>query len=462
MKYILINLCRRSKNTLLVFAIVFIVLFLEMLGGFISSVCSDLLEKAYGPLTGYYQVDTADVFTYDGAKYITEFFENVEAFHAVCTRTANIYYGTPDDKGEHSVLSYTESGITRITKQARGPFTIAYVTTCDIAEEVYSGKYVLTKGRWLTKEDDDTKALAMVISDVVAEKNGLDVGSTVRIKTDHRFEVLPIVYKYDIYVVGIYHCNEPDNSAYSTVPSAVNTNLAFMPISVFENELVGSFVRSNVRNEDVFPQRTYLKLKPGTDPKKLTEKLISFGMREFTISEFSGAAEDSPIVAMSNIVRYCALAVLAAGALMLIVITVLTMHSRKREISILCALGKRRSAVTLQLVGEFAVIFVFSVAFAIGLFSALISVIEPVITSYLNVSQETAKIVNTSTITYNPGVIPESVAVSTPFSELFVKYVKPNSILAAATGAVELFVISLLTWIYIKNTEVLTTLGGKV
>ena len=185
-------------------------------------------------------------------------------------------------------------------------------------------------------------------------------------------------------------------------------------------------------------------------------------MREFTISEFSGAAEDSPIVAMSNIVRYCALAVLAAGALMLIVITVLTMHSRKREISILCALGKRRSAVTLQLVGEFAVIFVFSVAFAIGLFSALISVIEPVVTSYLNVSQETAKIVNTTTLTYNPDFIPKAEFIATPFSELFEKYVRPNSILAAATGTAELFVISLLTWIYIKNTEVLTTLGGKV
>ena len=437
--------------------------FLEMFGGFIGAVCDDCLEKVYGPLTGLYQVDTADVFTYDGTEYITEFFDNVEYFHSVCLKTGDIYFGTPDETGAYTPLSYVESGITRTTNKNRGPFTMAYVTSCDIAEEVYSGKYVLTKGRWLTREDNDTKALAMVVSDVTAEMNGLDVGSAVRIMTNDLVDgPFRTVYKYEIYVIGIYHCNEPDNSEYATVPSAVNTNLVFMPITIVQDELVGKFQRSNVRNEDIFPQRTYLKLKAGTDPEKLTEKLISFGMREFTISEFSGAAEDSPVVAMSNIVRYCALAVLAAGALILIVITALTMHSRKREISILCALGKRRSAVTLQLVGEFAVIFVFSVAFAIGLFSALISVIEPVVTSYLNVSRETAKIVNTSTITYNPGVIPESVAVSTPFSELFVKYVKPNSILAAATGAVELFVISLLAWIYIKNTEVLTTPGGKV
>ena len=459
MKHIFINLYRRPKNTLLVFGIVFIVLFMEMFGGFIGTVCNEMLEKTYGPLIGYYQVDTADVFTYDGIKYVTENVDNIEEFHSICIKTGWLYNSIPDEEGHYSELSYFNSAITRVEK---GAFAFECVTSCDIAEEVYSGKYVLTKGRWITREDDDTKALAIVVSDVTAEMNGLDIGSTVRFKSDKSFEVIPVVYGYDLNVVGIYHCNEPDNSAYATVPSAVNTNLAFIPLSILENETVGKFYRSTLRNEDIFPQRTYLKLTPGTDPDELTDTLLALGIRDFVISEFSGTADSSPIVTMSNIVRYCAIAVLAAGALMLIVITVLTMHSRKREISILCALGKRRSAVTLQLVGEFAVIFVFSVAFAIGLFSALISVIEPVVTSYLNVSQETAKIVNTSTITYNPGVIPELVAVSTPFSELFVKYVKPNAILAAATGAVELFVISLLTWIYIKNTEVLTTLGGKV
>ena len=460
MRYVFRNLVRMPKNTLLIFAIVFIVLFLEMFGGFIGAVCDDCLEKVYGPLTGLYQVDTADVFSYDGTKYLTENVKNIEEFHSVYFVTGTLFGGIPGEDGEYQKLAYTESAAARTDS---GAFLIEGVTSCEIAEEVYSGKYVLTKGRWIDRADDDARALAVVISDAVAEKNGLDVGSTVRINTDKMINSIAfVIYPYDLYVVGIYHCNEPDNSAYSTVPSAVNTNLVFMPISVVESETVGKEYRSNVRSIEVFPQRTYLKLTPGTDPGELTDVLLSFGIRSFTISEFSGDAEGSPIVKMSRIVRYCSNAVLIAGAAMLVVITVLSIHSRKREISILCALGKSRSGVTAQFVGEFAVIFVFSVALAIALFSLLVGAVEPTLASYLNVSQETSKIVNTTTLSYDPNATVETAVAAAPFAELFSKYVVPNTVIALLTGGVELIAVALMMWMYIKNTEVLTTLGGKV
>ena len=460
MSYVFRNLVRMPKNTLLIFAILFIVLFLEMFGGFIGAVCDECLDKVYGPLTGYYQVDTADVFSYDGTKYLTENVKNIEEFHSVYFITGTLFGGTPDENGEYQRLAHIESAA---KKNDSGAFLIKGVTSCDVAEEVYSGKYSLTKGRWIERADDDVRALAVVISDVVAEKNGLDIGSAIRINTDKLTNSLVfVIYPYDLYVVGIYHCNEPDNSAYSAVPSAVNTNLVFMPLSVIENETVGKEYRSNVRSIEVFPQRTYLKLTPGTDPDELTDVLLSFGIRPFTISEFSGDAEGSPIVTMSRTVRYCSIAVLIAGAAMLVVITVLSIHSRKREISILCALGKSRSGVTAQFIGEFAVIFVLSVALAIALFSLLVGAVEPTLSSYLNVSQETSKIVNTTTLSYDPDSTVKTAVNAAPFAELFAKYVVSNTVIAVLTGGVELIAVAFMMWIYIKKTEVLTTLGGKV
>ena len=461
------NLVRMPKSTLLIFAIVFTVLFLEMFGGFIGNVCDECLEKVYGPLQGWYTVDTEGVFTYDGAKYISENVDNIEAYQAFCTKTGNVYHPTLSVDGtlsllasNHSLVEYTESAITRGSE--RGAFNFTGVTSCEYASEFYSGKYLIVKGRALTREDDEEKALAVLVSDVIAEKNGLDIGSPLRIMTDKFNEgPMPAVYKYEMYVVGIYHCNEPDNSAYSTLSSAVNTNVVFLPLSVMENEILGNSYRSNIRNEDIFPQRVYFKLTPGTDPDELATVLRSLNIRPFTLSEFSGEADDSPIAKMSGIVRYCSFAVLAAGAVMLVVVVVLSIHSRRREISILCALGKRRSGVTLQLIGEFTVIFIAAAAVSFGLFSALVWLTEPILTSYINVAQETSVIVNTSSLSYRPGETASVVLTATPFSRLFSDYIVPNLKLAVLTGAIELITVALLLWIYIRNTEVLATLGGK-
>ena len=459
MKHIFRNLVRMPKSTLLIFAIVFIVLFLEMFGGFIGSVCDECLDKLYGPLAGCYTVDTPDVFTYDGAKYLTEYIDNIEEFHAVFRKEGAVFYGTPDENGKYVQLSYTDSAINRAEL---GVFTITGVTSCEIAEEFYSGKYVLTKGRMLTKEDDELMSLGVVISDVIAEKNGLDVGSAVRFKIDQALDTLLYkIYPYDLYVIGIYHCNEPDNSMYATIPSAVNTNVVFLPLSIVEKYDIGNFIRSNVRDHDIFPQNMYLRLTEGTDPDKLTALLLSFGMRDFTLSEFSGDAQDSPIVMMAEIVRYCSAAVIFAGAVMLTVITVLTIHSRRREISILCALGKRRSGVTMQFIGEFAVIFVVSVAVSIVLFSFLVGSVEPALESFLNVEQETARITATTSLSFRPGGADSATFAAVPFAELLSKYIFPNSLTALLTGCVELFAVAVIMWIYVRYNEVLTTLGGK-
>ena len=174
-------------------------------------------------------------------------------------------------------------------------------------------------------------------------------------------------------------------------------------------------------------------------------------------------ASSSPSARLSQIIATVVVGVVAAGFVAFLLILFFNMNARRRELAMLSALGKRRSAIA----GSFflEVIFLTALAAVLGTlaFAGAVSLFAAPITAYLN-SAELSKNRESETVDSvllgDPGGA-HVLERMTDFDYLAREYILPSLLVTLAAALVLMAVVYLFVLLYVRSINALSAVGGK-
>ena len=206
------------------------------------------------------------------------------------------------------------------------------------AEPFQSGQAKLAEGG--TFPGDNNECL---ISDTLAELNGLKPGDTIRAKsiyyTDKQGNPLE---EMELKVSGIYHREYGEGEKDSGYEIFTKYKILTDPRYTYEPVFYADFFLKNPRDLEAFAREAY-----------------ASGLSEYYRLSTDTVAYDAfvkPIEQMSIIAMIFLCVVLVLGASILLILSSLIVRERKYEIGVLRAMGMKKSKVATQLVLESALI----------------------------------------------------------------------------------------------------------
>ncbi len=506
MRYAVRNLIRLKARSFLTFMLAFAVLFLSMFGVMAVRLCEDNRERFYGPLDGSVRV-TNDRYepylTYDAAMTICEDAQTITKVSALKEYTGffydTTYVGWDDfmrDAYSQEVPIKTEGeALTEEDKRIhyRKSMTIIGVTSMDILEEVYGGDLRMTAGTMITESNHASRHNKIVISRELAEQNDFSIGDTVALN-------MPSLYRTEyemgflmnhennaedsyVYVIGGIYENRVDNTASASVPWELNANRVYVPLStlaeISESERIRtlySYVtrqtqgmvvdryRSINVNPSTVPDRLYFHLSDLGEHSALCEEINALGFHErVLLTEYVSDSASSPSVRLSGIVSAVLIGIDAVGFLIFCLVILFNMKARHRELAVLVALGKRRSAITVSFFMEISLLI--GLAFlssGVVLTFALRALAVP-ITRYLYSSEVSARFHDETSNQILFGNITESNVLEQMMDRgyLFRGYALPSFMLIFAGTVILMGLLGLFIRIYVQRINALSDVGGK-
>ena len=505
MKYALRNLVRMPARTALMFLLLFFVLLLTMFGQFMITLCEEVKARSNGPLDGTVIVTDKDGYAamyYTVARDISGNCDAIEHIYAVSEK--QVWFEDLDYIGEPALFDM--KGETDCTQG----FMLSSVTSMDICRETYSGEIEMVSGTPITEEDNEKRILKCVVSDALAEKNGLSLGSTVTLSLISIFtketdayglagstslfaktngldrsrdegKIGEETYRLKFTVGGIYH-NNVKNTSTAPVPYLDNDNRIYVPITVVSDAL------DDLRNCDqaavVFSVTGQANTRPTVSTKDFmlgvttlnyrlkdlsyadgVEKMLNgLGLREeMMLTPFVADAANSPAAALMLIINWCMVGVIGAGSIELFIILIFNMIARKRELSVLAALGKSRMKISLSFFAEIFVVFVVALLICALVFGLAVKTAAKPISEYLEESESSVRYENRSAadvITDNEAAEKRE-AQLLDFNYLFSEYIATQSLLTALLGSAVIVMAFVIITVLVSKTEVLTSLTGK-
>ncbi len=263
---------------------------------------------------------------------------------------------------QDTLKEYTVSGgSSGNTETDRGNFTVDFTLASEPMDFVKELSELIS-GRYATGEEVLQGANVALIEENIAELNNLSEGDTVTVSptvADYQDAVL----EYEI--IGIYKTNQEleqrmlrseDSSLFPQNRFYVPFN-AIYSIGIQENDLDNLVLTSNV-----------IRLKDPLYVEKFTSEAESKINFEYGTLDANDALFESlagPIETLGNSSRIVVIIILIAGALIMALITALTINDRKEEIGILLAIGEKKYKITAQFVLEVLVIAIISFALSI-------------------------------------------------------------------------------------------------
>ena len=258
-------------------------------------------------------------------------------------------YSNPVDKRDIEMQRAGED----LVKTRRPQYYLYGFEDVSQAEAFQSGKAKLIEGAFPTAEDE------CVISDTLAELNGLKPGDTFQAKsiyyTDKQGRALE---KRTLKVSGVYHRDYDEGEM--NVDSDIFTKYRLLtdPRYTYEPVFQASFFLKNPRDLDAFAQEAY-----------------AAGLSEYYKLSTDAVAYDAfvkPVEQMGAISLIFLCVVLALGAAVLLILSSLVVRERKYEIGVLRAMGMKKGKVAAQLILESVLIMAVCLALGValgGLFS---------------------------------------------------------------------------------------------
>ncbi|MBR7160969.1 MAG: FtsX-like permease family protein, partial [Clostridia bacterium] len=423
MRYALRNILRLKTRSFLTFAIAFAILFLSMFGILTVRLCEDNRERFFGPLDGSVHVTDEQYkpfFTYEAAEHLNQNSESITKIAAVMERDVSFWDITYLGKGEYfrnrfdSERVYYPPGTQKV--EYHEGFLICAVTSMDILQEVYSGALVMIEGTMITEKNSGVGANKIVISSAVAEKNGLKLGDRVKLDPFSVFEEEEAAVSaywgfrseyapYEYIVSGIYE-NREDNVLSASVPSEINENKVYIPISTLPDMSKDSYLLEyGLRNENrdcfeapsVVPDQLYFYTENMRDIKILEEKINAIGFsKNMCLSPYLSDAASSPSARLSEIITMLLIGVSVLGFLIFALASLFNMKARHRELAVLTALGQKRSRIALSFFSEICILTFSAFILGILLLTGAVSVFAVPISNYLYEAEISAKITNES------------------------------------------------------------------
>ena len=491
MRYALRNILRLKTRSMLTFAIAFAILFLSMFGVLTVRLCEDNRERFFGPLDGSVHVTTESYepfFTYEAAEYLNQNAESITKIAAIMERRVSFHDITYLGKGEYlrdrfdSERPYYPSGTQKV--EYYEGFSLCAVTSMDILQEVYSGTLVMIEGTMITEKNNAVGANKIVISSAVAEKNGLKLGDRVKLDPFSVFEEEEAAVSaylgfrseytpYEYMIGGIYESRE-DNALSAFVPSEINENKVYIPISTLPDMAKDPYLLEyGLRNENgdcfavpsVVPDKLYFYMENRSDIKILEEKINEIGFSEnMILSPYLSDAASSPSARLSEVISLLLIGVSILGFFIFALSVLFNMKARHRELAVLTALGQKRSRVTLSFFAEIGILTFLAFICGMLLLMGAVEAFAVPISNYLYEAEISSRITYESADIFLLGNGAQSAVTETleNFSVLFMRYILPSAALSALAVALLLLLIFSIVFIYISKINALSGVGGKV
>ena len=429
MRYAVRNILRSRGRSVLIFALILAVLLLEGAGKIFIDISRESLSLSYGVLESSVIVTNGDgnpSLGYEVLCNIKEKCNDIVSLHAVKVYEANfpsieyIGHGTFGKEYETFVVDGSSAGVTEghietTVEEREEGFALCAVTDMLSCEELFSGKIGIISGSAISVDDNRAGYLKAVISEPLAEKNGLAPGDTIALDAD---SVLLEYGKYSgehiIYLTvgGIYRINT--SSVYGNGGAELlQENRIYVPYSVvdsifapiryayaeferiygypvtgerlrYESSLfIGEEYPVISENVEDIPDIACFELKNMRSAKKLENALSDLNFHSgIKLTEYAPQklSPSSRILGVSAIIMS---AVCVFGAAFLFILLFFGYIARKREVCTLIALGEKREKTAIMLMTETLIIFMFAFLLFALIFAVCGNIIKAPITEYI-------------------------------------------------------------------------------
>ncbi len=493
MRYAFRNIIRLKSKSILNLLICFAILFLTMFGFLTRTICEDARYRFYGPLDGSVHITDEDwnpYLTYDAARVIADdtesIIKNVSAVKEYIVWFPDmeyVGYGTYR-RSRYSGEEKSEDGKANYLKG----ISLSAVTSMNVIEDVYSDDIQILEGSMITEEDTKNRSNKIIISKELAEANELVLGDTVKLSmtslfknelqtfrlslTDGLYPKYPLEYEY---IVGGIYKHRIDNTAAVSEPWKLNSNVVYVPITTVEDistsETIQFFFHEDTMypitvNPTVIPDALYFHLYDMDDAERLEREINEIGFtKNVKLTEYVSDTSSSPSARFSSILSTMLVGIIAVGFVILMLSVLFQMRSRRRELAVLSALGKKRNAVALSFFLEYLILMLLALVVSGGLLAYLISVLTVPLMKYLY-SAEIAAQFQTQMETAD-FLLLETPAIENGFTSgydfryLMTEYMTPSIVFAVIAAVCLLAVMYLLMYHYIACINPLCDVGGK-
>ena len=278
------------------------------------------------------------------------------------------------------------------------------VAAADFAE----GTSVLSAGRHIGKSDNGSA----LVHATLAEHNGLDIGDTITIRSPLVDDVV------EVKIVGLF--TTEDTADFDTkAPYQQPENKVYISIDDCFTLLGGEMVYQGVLTlEDPTKADEYVERIKGFFKPRESEAVCF--IRDTEYRSLAG-----PLSSVQGAAAVMVIAVLVLGAVILVLVTILSMHAREFEMGVLLAMGERRRKIILQLFIELLV----PILLAVTLSILPVRVLIPAIAEAVGLREEAAIGSNQVAALYGISVL--LAAVSTVVSAGKVLSCQPKKIMTA-------------------------------
>lgn len=246
----------------------------------------------------------------------------------------------------------------------QGSFTLIGYSSDSAMTDFVSGTSKITSGQVF---DENTDEAQCIISEELAEYNSLEVGDTITVTNPNDESE-----SYELTVVGIYSNSQSGvqnggNMGFSTSSDPANQILmSYTALKAITDESAEN--ATTTTNDFGLEQSSALNANiSGTYVFESVEDYEAFESeaRELGLSEdYIISSRDlesyeqslTPLETLSKIAGYFLIVILAIGAIIIVVLNVLSARERKYEIGVLTAVGMKKKNVALQFVSEILIV----------------------------------------------------------------------------------------------------------
>lgn len=281
----------------------------------------------------------------------------------------------------------------------------------------------LIDGRYFTDEEIKNNEMVIIIEETIATMNGIGIGDTITMtKLNNRMtmvrpgeELEEDAIEMEFTIVGIYKTNSPTNVAENQFRNSANLseNLMYAPYTTIllsdtfgleGNEL--SEKLADIEENGYAISSVIFTLKNPEDIDAFIEEVknmkeIDMTYRLLDADTTSYETMVGPIQNVASTSKILVIVVIIAGALIIGLLSMLSIKDRKYELGVLLSLGESRVKIISQLIVEMLIVAVFSFALA----SLTANTLAQGVTNYLLNKELESQNAETKTTQNNPTTI---------------------------------------------------------
>ncbi|MFF2845329.1 ABC transporter permease [Streptomyces sp. NPDC058001] len=219
---------------------------------------------------------------------------------------------------------------TRDGNGEQGPLALNGVRDSALLLPFSYGSTKITSGRGITPEDADRHVA--VVERRLAEKNGLKVGDTIRVRSADGERTLPLT------IVGVFRDPTPDpvpDPARWTPPHELPGNAVYVPVDTVRQLSPGAADLTDAVFRIGSPEQA----------ERLhaeAERLLGAGSFDFRVNDKAYRDQVRPIQRVGTFAGVIVRLIALAGALILSLVVMLQIRERRAELGVLLAMGEKR------------------------------------------------------------------------------------------------------------------------